>query len=72
MKWLKFRDLIDTEMGIRAEVPTQTATTVLWRKNKMILGLVGGRCRECGTLPVSEDGYLCESRLWSLPQPGRL
>jgi 3-hydroxy-3-methylglutaryl CoA synthase/NAD(P)-dependent dehydrogenase (short-subunit alcohol dehydrogenase family) len=48
-KWLKFRDLIQTEMGIRAEAPSQTATTVLWRKNKMILGLVGGKCRECGT-----------------------
>jgi 3-hydroxy-3-methylglutaryl CoA synthase/NAD(P)-dependent dehydrogenase (short-subunit alcohol dehydrogenase family)/putative sterol carrier protein len=48
-KWLKFRDLIKTEMGIRAEAPTQTATTVLWRKNKMIMGLVGGRCRECDT-----------------------
>ncbi|MGD8714523.1 MAG: SDR family NAD(P)-dependent oxidoreductase [Desulfobacterales bacterium] len=48
-KWLKFRDLIQTEMGIRAEAPTQTATTVLWRKNKMILALVGGKCRECGT-----------------------
>jgi 3-hydroxy-3-methylglutaryl CoA synthase/NAD(P)-dependent dehydrogenase (short-subunit alcohol dehydrogenase family)/putative sterol carrier protein len=48
-KWLKFRDLIQTEMGIRAEAPTQTATTVLWRKNKMILGLVGGKCRACGT-----------------------
>ena len=49
LKWLKFRGLIDTEMGIRAEAPTQTATSVLWRKNKMILGLVGGQCRECGT-----------------------
>lgn len=49
LKWLTFRDLIQTEMGIRAEAPTQTATTVLWRKNKMILGLVGGRCKECGT-----------------------
>ena len=49
LKFLKFRDLIQTEMGIRAEAPTQTATTVLYRKNKMILGLVGGRCRECGT-----------------------
>jgi 3-hydroxy-3-methylglutaryl CoA synthase/NAD(P)-dependent dehydrogenase (short-subunit alcohol dehydrogenase family) len=48
-KWLKFRDLIKTEMGIRAEAPTQTATTVLWRKNKMILALTGGKCRECGT-----------------------
>jgi 3-hydroxy-3-methylglutaryl CoA synthase/NAD(P)-dependent dehydrogenase (short-subunit alcohol dehydrogenase family) len=49
LKWLKFRDLIQTEMGIRAEAPTQTATSVLWRKNKMILGLVGGKCRECDT-----------------------
>jgi 3-hydroxy-3-methylglutaryl CoA synthase/NAD(P)-dependent dehydrogenase (short-subunit alcohol dehydrogenase family)/putative sterol carrier protein len=49
LRFLKFRDLIQTEMGIRAEAPTQTATTVLYRKNKMILGLVGGCCRECGT-----------------------
>jgi 3-hydroxy-3-methylglutaryl CoA synthase/NAD(P)-dependent dehydrogenase (short-subunit alcohol dehydrogenase family)/putative sterol carrier protein len=49
LKWLKFRDLIQTEMGIRAEAPTQTATSVLWRKNKMILGLVGGKCRQCGS-----------------------
>jgi 3-hydroxy-3-methylglutaryl CoA synthase len=49
LKWLKFRDLIKTEMGIRAEAPTQTATSVLWRKNKMIMGLVGGKCRECDT-----------------------
>ena len=48
-KFLKFRDLIQTEMGIRAEAPTQTAMTVLWRKRDMILGLVGGECAECGT-----------------------
>jgi len=58
LKWLKFRDLIQTEMGIRAEAPTQTATSVLWRKNKMILGLVGGRCRECGT-PQYPMGDIC-------------
>jgi len=49
LKWLKFRELIEPEMGIRAEAPTQTATTVLWRQRKMLLGLVGGRCRDCGT-----------------------
>jgi 3-hydroxy-3-methylglutaryl CoA synthase/NAD(P)-dependent dehydrogenase (short-subunit alcohol dehydrogenase family)/putative sterol carrier protein len=49
MKFLKFRDLIETEMGIRAECPTQTAMTVLWRNRKMLLGMVGGKCRECGT-----------------------
>lgn len=48
-KWLVFRDLIDPEMGIRAEAPTQTAMTTLWRKRKMILGLVGGKCNNCGT-----------------------
>ncbi len=48
-KFLKFRDLIITETGIRAEAPNQTAMTALWRNRKMILGLVGGRCTECGT-----------------------
>ena len=48
-RWLKFRDLIDPEMGIRAEASTQTAMTTLWRKRKMLLGLVGGKCRECQT-----------------------
>ena len=49
MKFLKFRNLIDPEMGIRAEAPTQTAMTTLWRKRKMLTGLVGGICRDCGT-----------------------
>ena len=49
MKFLKFRNLIHPEMGIRAEAPTQTAMTVLWRKRKMITGLVGGKCWDCGT-----------------------
>ncbi len=49
LKWLKFRALIQTVMGIRAEAPTQTAMSVLWRKNQMIMGLVGGRCRQCHT-----------------------
>ncbi|MBU0702912.1 MAG: short-chain dehydrogenase, partial [Chloroflexi bacterium] len=31
-KYLKFRDLIVTETGIRAEAPNQTAMTALWRK----------------------------------------
>lgn len=48
-KFLKFKDNIQTEMGIRAEAPTQFAVTTLWRKRKMLLGLVGGKCRECGT-----------------------
>jgi 3-hydroxy-3-methylglutaryl CoA synthase/NAD(P)-dependent dehydrogenase (short-subunit alcohol dehydrogenase family) len=49
LKFLKFRDLIQTEMGIRAEGPTTTAMTVLWRNRDMLLGLVGGKCTACGT-----------------------
>ena len=48
LKYLKFRDLMQTEMGIRAEAPTQTAMTVLYRKNAMLMGLVGGKCEKCG------------------------
>ncbi len=49
IKFLKFRDMIVTETGIRAEAPNQTAMTALWRKRKTVLGLIGGECTECGT-----------------------
>ncbi len=63
LKYLKFRDLIETETGIRAEAPDQTAMTTLWRKRKMILGLVGGRCTVCGTPQYPQDGHLRQPRL---------
>jgi 3-hydroxy-3-methylglutaryl CoA synthase/NAD(P)-dependent dehydrogenase (short-subunit alcohol dehydrogenase family)/putative sterol carrier protein len=49
LRFLKFRDLVETETGIRAEAPDQTAMTTLWRRRKAILGLVGGKCTVCGT-----------------------
>ena len=39
-------------MGIRAESPTQTALTALWRRRKMLLGLVGGKCSKCDTVQI--------------------
>ncbi|MGD8266848.1 MAG: 3-oxoacyl-[acyl-carrier-protein] synthase III C-terminal domain-containing protein [Desulfobacterales bacterium] len=57
-RYLKFRDLLQTEMGIRAEAPSQTAATVLWRKHAMLLGLVGGRCQACGT-PQFPKAVIC-------------
>ncbi len=47
-KYCKFRDLIKVEMGIRAESGARTAMTTLWRKRKMITGLVGTKCSKCG------------------------
>ncbi|MFA6449705.1 MAG: OB-fold domain-containing protein [bacterium] len=48
-KFCKFRDLIQVEMGIRAEAGGRTALTALWRNRKLITGLVGEKCVKCGT-----------------------
>jgi len=49
LKFLGFNGLIELEKGMRAEVDKRTALTVLYRKSDMLLSLVGGKCRVCGT-----------------------
>jgi 3-hydroxy-3-methylglutaryl CoA synthase len=49
LKYLAFNGLIELEKGMRAEVDRKTALTVLYRKNDMLMGLVGGKCNVCGT-----------------------
>lgn len=49
MKFLAFNGLVDIEKGMRAEVDKKTALTVVYRKSDMLTGLVGGKCRKCGT-----------------------
>lgn len=49
LKYLAFNGLIELEKGMRAETDRKTALSVLYRKNDMLLGLVGGQCRICGT-----------------------
>ena len=50
-KYLAFNELITLEKGMRAERDDyKTALTVTYRKRDMLLGLVGGRCKQCGTL----------------------
>ena len=49
LKYLAFSGLVDIEKGMRAEVDRKTALSVLYRKNDMLTGLVGGQCRVCGT-----------------------
>jgi 3-hydroxy-3-methylglutaryl CoA synthase len=48
-KYLGFNGLIDIEKGMRAEVDKRTALSVLYRKNDMLMGLIGGKCNVCGT-----------------------
>ncbi|SRR5579885_499898 len=49
LKYLAFNGLIELERGMRAEKDNKTALTVLYRKNDMLMALVGGKCRVCGT-----------------------
>jgi 3-hydroxy-3-methylglutaryl CoA synthase len=50
MKFLAFNEMLPLEKGMRAEFDKKTALSVLWRKRDMIYGLVGGKCRVCGTI----------------------
>jgi len=49
-KFLAFNRLVTRDKGMRAELDKQTALSSLYRNRKMILGLIGGRCRVCGTV----------------------
>lgn len=49
LKYLAFNDLIVLEKGMRAEIDKRTALSVLHRKSDMLTGLVGGKCKVCGT-----------------------
>ncbi|MGE0828333.1 MAG: 3-oxoacyl-[acyl-carrier-protein] synthase III C-terminal domain-containing protein [Hyphomonadaceae bacterium] len=50
MKYLVFNELIEWDKGMRAEKDNKTALTTLYRNRDMILGLVGGRCKETGVV----------------------
>jgi 3-hydroxy-3-methylglutaryl CoA synthase len=57
LRWLSFTGTVDLERGMRAEVDKATAMTVLYRNRDMIEGLVGGRCRRCGTVQYPRQRY---------------
>ena len=48
-KFLAFNNLVTLEKGMRAEKDSKTALTVLYRKRDMLMGLIGGKCKQCGT-----------------------
>ncbi len=50
MKFLAFNEMLPIDKGMRAEFDKKTALSVLWRKRDMLYGLVGGKCKVCGTV----------------------
>lgn len=49
-KFLSFNNQLRLERGMRGEQDKKTALTTLYRHKSAILGLVGGRCRETGSV----------------------
>ncbi|HOM11880.1 MAG TPA: OB-fold domain-containing protein [Rubrivivax sp.] len=57
MRCLAFNGLLDMERGMRAEPDKPTPLSVLYRNRDMVQGLVGGRCRSCGTVQYPRQRY---------------
>ncbi|MFO1215845.1 MAG: 3-oxoacyl-[acyl-carrier-protein] synthase III C-terminal domain-containing protein [Burkholderiaceae bacterium] len=57
MRYLSFNGLLDMERGMRAEPDKPTPLTVLYRNRDMVQGLVGGKCRVCGTVQYPRQRY---------------
>lgn len=49
-RWLFHRGNLALDRGMRAEADEKQPGTTLWRNRKTVLGLVGGRCTETGTV----------------------
>lgn len=56
-KFLAFNEQIVLEHGMRAEMDKATPMSVLYRNRDMVLGLVGGHCRSCGTHQFPRGRY---------------
>lgn len=48
-KYVVWRDLLPADVGMRNEVADYTAFSMLWRRRKEVLGLLGSQCQQCGT-----------------------
>ena len=48
-KYLAFRKLMPCEIGIRGEETVFTSFSIIARENREIYGMVGSKCKKCGT-----------------------
>jgi hydroxymethylglutaryl-CoA synthase len=50
IRFLAFSGLLELEKGMRAEFDQKPVLTALYRERKTVLGLVGGKCTQSGTV----------------------
>jgi len=48
-KYLVWRNILPGDAGLRSEEDVWTRWSALWRSRKMVLGLWGTKCKNCGT-----------------------
>lgn len=48
-KYAVFRGMLPVDIGLRGEADFITRWSFLWRKRNAVLGLIGSRCKKCGT-----------------------
>ncbi len=65
-KYLAFNDLVTIERGMRAEADKGTPLSLLYRNRDMITGLIGGRCRNCGTVQYPKGRYCVNPKCTAL------
>jgi uncharacterized OB-fold protein len=51
-KLLVWRNILPADFGKRSEEDKWTRFSAMWRIRKMLLGLYGGKCTECGTAQI--------------------
>ncbi len=56
-KFLAFNDHVVLERGMRSETDKATPLSTLYRNRDMVTGLIGGKCRTCGTLQFPRGRY---------------
>jgi uncharacterized OB-fold protein len=48
-KYTTFREIHPVDVGVRGEIAAPTAMSALWRNRRAVFGLVGSKCKQCGT-----------------------
>jgi len=48
-KYVTFRNIITVEKGVRGETVPWEQVSLAWRNRRELLGLVGSKCKKCGT-----------------------
>lgn len=48
-KYAVFRGMLPVDIGLRGEADFITRWSLVWRNRKTVLGMVGSRCKKCGT-----------------------